>query len=116
MTTVHLVITLVTIAANAGMGVADVLRARFVLASSAAVDVPAGWVPALGILKLAGAAGLAAGLAGFPAVGTAAAIGLVLFFVGAIGAHVRAHALSTLGAPGAYLALAVASLVTGMAT
>jgi hypothetical protein len=41
----------------------------------------------------------------------AAAIGLVLFFVGAVGAHVRAREMSTVAAPGAYLALAVASLV-----
>jgi hypothetical protein len=111
MTTAYFVVTLVTIAANAGIGVADLARARFVLANSAAVDVPPAWVPALGLLKLAGAAGLAAGLAGFTALGTVAAIGLVLFFVGAAGAHVRARAWSTIGAPGAYLVLAVASLV-----
>jgi hypothetical protein len=111
MTTAYFVVTLVTIAANAGIGVADLARARFVLENSAAVDVPPRWVPALGLLKLAGAAGLAAGLAGWTALGTAAAIGLVLFFAGAVGAHVRARALRTIGAPGAYLALAVASLV-----
>ncbi|MEA5364961.1 DoxX family protein [Amycolatopsis sp., V23-08] len=111
MTIAYFVVTLVTIAANAGIAVADLARARFVLANSAAVDVPPGWVPALGLLKLAGAAGLAAGLAGWTALGTAAAIGLVLFFVGAVGAHVRARALRTIGAPVAYLALAGASLV-----
>ncbi|WP_328615934.1 DoxX family protein [Amycolatopsis sp. NBC_00355] len=116
MTTAHLVVTFVTIAANAVMGVADLARARFVLANSAAVDVPPGWVPVLGVLKLAGAAGLAAGLAGFTAWGTAAAIGLVLFFVGAVGAHVRARAFRTLAAPGAYLVLALGCLVTGPVT
>jgi hypothetical protein len=44
----------------------------------------------LGALKLAGAAGLLVGLAGLPAIGIAAATGLVLYFIGAVIAHLRA--------------------------
>jgi hypothetical protein len=111
MTAAYLAVTLVTVVANAGMGIADLLRAPFVLANSAAVDVPARWVPVLGLLKIAGAAGLVAGLAGFTVLGVAAAVGLVLFFAGAVVVHLRARAIRTLAAPGVYLALAVASLV-----
>ncbi|KDN21183.1 DoxX family protein [Amycolatopsis rifamycinica] len=100
-----------TIALNAAVGLADLLRARFVLANSAAVDVPPGWLPVLGALKLAGAAGLLMGLFGVRALGVAAAIGLVLFFAGAIAVHVRARAFATGAAPLAFLGLAVASLV-----
>jgi hypothetical protein len=72
------------------------------------------WLTTLGLLKAAGAAGLALGLAGVPLVGTAAALGLTLFFVGAIATHLRAHN-HDLAFPGAYLALAVGSLVLSVA-
>ncbi|WP_411122588.1 DoxX family protein [Streptomyces sp. x-19] len=66
--------------------------------------------PWLGALKGAGAAGLLVGLLGFRPLGVAAAVGLVLFFVGAVVAHVRARAYATMAAPAGYLGLAVASL------
>ena len=109
----HTAIIVTTIVLNAGIGIAALLRAPFVLATSGAVDVPEGWLPTLGGLKLAGAAGLLLGLQGFRLLGTAAAIGLVLFYVGAIVAHVRARKLATGAAPAAFLTLAVASLVLG---
>jgi hypothetical protein len=111
---VYAVVAAVTIAANAGMAVADVTRARFVLANSEEVGVPAGWLPALAALKLAGAAGLLLGLVGVPGVGLAAAAGLVLFFVGAVGTHLRARVYHNIAFPAGYLALAVATLVLGV--
>jgi hypothetical protein len=48
------------------------------------------WFPRLAALKAAGAAGLVAGLWVYQ-LGVAAAIGLVLYFVGALIAHVRAR-------------------------
>ncbi|MDX3193042.1 DoxX family protein [Streptomyces sp. MN03-5084-2B] len=104
-------VVLTTIVLNAAIGLADLRKARFVLATSAAVDVPPSWLPALGTLKLAGAAGLLLGLLGVPAVGVAAAIGLALFYAGAIAAHVRARRFATGVAPLAFLGLAVATLV-----
>jgi hypothetical protein len=44
----------------------------------------------LGTLKAAGALGLLIGIR-VPLIGIAAAVGLVLFFVGAIVTHLRAH-------------------------
>ncbi|MEV0701539.1 DoxX family protein [Saccharopolyspora sp. NPDC050389] len=111
----YIVVTAVTIAANAGIAIADLARANFVLANSAKVDVPQSWLPMLGTLKAAGAAGLLLGLLGFQAIGVAAAIGLVAFFVGAVVAHVRAREIYTIAGPGAFLALAVASLVLTIA-
>ncbi len=104
-------VILTTIILNAGMGLADLAKARFVLATSAAVDVPPGWLPLLGTLKLAGAAGLLLGLLGVEPLGVAAAIGLVLFFVGAVVAHVRARKFATGVVPLAFLGLAAASLL-----
>jgi DoxX-like family len=47
--------------------------------------------------------------------GIAAAIGLVLFFTGALGAHARARAFYNIAVPGAYFALALASLALAVA-
>jgi len=66
----------------------------------------------LGILKAAGALGLLVGI-GVPIIGTAAAAGLVLFFVGAILIHLRARDY-TFGLAVVFLLLAVASLVLGL--
>lgn len=115
MPTAHVVVTVLAILANAGIAVADLLKAKFVLANSAEVDVPPSWLPVLGVLKGAGAAGLLLGLVGVPVVGVAAAVGLTAFFVGAVVAHVRAGVWHNIAFPGAFLALAAASLVLGLA-
>ena len=46
------------------------------------------WMVPLGFLLAAGSLGLVAGFAA-PALGTAAACGLVAYFLGAAGAHIR---------------------------
>lgn len=102
--------TVLCVAANAVNVAADLSRARFVLANSAEVGVAPGWIPYLAALKGAGAVGLAAGLAGIPIVGLAAAVGLVAFFLGAVAAHVRTRVFHNIGFPLAYLALAAAAL------
>jgi hypothetical protein len=110
MHTAYVVITLITVIATGGIAVADLIPAQFVLANSAEVGVPRSWIPALALTKLAGAVGLVAGLVGLPALGLAAAAGLVLFFVGAVLTHLRAHVLYNIAFPGAYLCLSAASL------
>jgi DoxX-like family len=50
--------------------------------------VPRKWVPVVGMLLAAGTVGLLAGLA-VPFLGTLAASGLVLYFIGAVIAHLR---------------------------
>jgi len=72
------------------------------------------WLLPLGALKAAGALGLLAGI-GVPLIGVAAAVGLVLFFVGAIITHIRAHYYS-FTAPAAFILLAVGSLVPRLAS
>jgi hypothetical protein len=110
MHTAYLVVTLTTAVVTAGIAVADLIPAGFVLANSAEVGVPRSWLPALGALKLAGAIGLVVGLLGLPALGIAAGVGLVLFFVGAVVTHLRAHVLYNIAFPGAYLFLSAATL------
>jgi hypothetical protein len=106
----YVTVTCATVLANAGIASADLARAPFVLANSAEVGVAPGRLPALALLKAAGAAGLLLGLAGLRPLGIAAGTGLVLFYVGAVAAHVRARVFHTIAFPGLFLALAAASL------
>jgi len=114
-TVLFVLITVAAIAANVGAAAADFTKADFALANSVRVGVPSTWLPVLGTLKIAGAAGLLLGLLGVRYIGTTAAVGLVLFFLGAIGVHLRArehrHILTTIG----YFLLAAASLAASVA-
>lgn len=111
MSIAYIVITIATVLANAGVAAGDLVRAPSVLATSAAVGVSPRWVPTLGALKAAGAAGLLLGLLGIPWIGVLAATGLVLFFIGAVAVHVRAGVLHNIAVPACFLALAAASLL-----
>jgi hypothetical protein len=73
------------------------------------VGAPRSWIPWLAAAELAGAVGLLIGL-GVAGLGIAAAIGLVLYFIGAVGAHLRVGDRAISGA-GVMLVLAIASLV-----
>jgi uncharacterized membrane protein YhaH (DUF805 family) len=76
------------------------------------VELVRSWLPRLGILKAAGAIGLLVGFR-LPLIGTAAAIGLILFFISAIITHLRARDSSFSGAA-VFLMLAAAALVLGL--
>lgn len=110
MSTAYVVVTVVTILANAAAAIADLAKADFVLENSAEVGVSRQWLPLLAILKAAAAVGLLLGLFDIPLIGAAAAVGLGAFFVGAIIAHVRARVFHNIAFPGLYLVLAIASL------
>jgi hypothetical protein len=58
--------------------------------------LPRSWMPRLGILLAAGSLGLLAGFA-VPTLGTLAAAGLVLYFVGALIAHLRVGSRQLVG-------------------
>lgn len=100
-------VTGVAVVANAFIVVADLSRARFVLANSAEVGLRPRSLPYLAALKGAGAAGLTVGLAGFAPLGLAAAAGLVLFYLGAVAAHARVSAFHNIAFPLLFLALAL---------
>jgi hypothetical protein len=72
----------------------------------AALGVPTSLVPFLAVCELAGAAGLVIGLWWAP-LGVAAAAGVVAYFIGAVGAHLRVGDLK--GAPPAAVILIVAA-------
>jgi hypothetical protein len=72
-------------------GTAALIHWGRILPGMAKAGVPESWLTTLGVLKVSGAAGLLLGLLGVPYIGAAAALGLVLFFIGAIVVHVRAR-------------------------
>jgi hypothetical protein len=111
MFTAYVVVIVAAIVANAGIAIADFAHAKFIVANSAQVGVPQSWLPLLATLKAAGATGLLVGLLGIRLIGIAAAAGLVLFFVGAVATHLRAHVFYNIAVPGGFLALAVAALL-----
>ncbi|MBF6339361.1 DoxX family protein [Nocardia abscessus] len=93
----------------AGSGVAPLVRHPKIVDTVAAVGFPVQHVWMLGVVKLAAAGGLACGPLWWP-VSVAAALGLVVYFVAAIGTHLRARRRDV-AAPAVFLALSVSSLV-----
>jgi DoxX-like family len=77
------------------------------------VQVSQKWMIPLGIVLATGALGLLVGFA-VPVLGTAAAIGLVLYFLCAIRAHIRARDHQIAGAV-SFLVLALAALTADFA-
>jgi hypothetical protein len=74
--------------------------------------IPRSWVPVLGVLLAAGSLGLLAGFA-VPLLGALAAGGLVLYFVGALVAHLRVGSRQLVGGA-VFLATAVAALAVNL--
>ncbi|MEV7182648.1 DoxX family protein [Kitasatospora sp. NPDC093102] len=89
--------------------------AEYVVKPLADYGVPRAWWTWLGVAKAAGALGLLAGLV-VPAVGYAAAVGVVLYFLGAVITVVRARAYAHVPFPLLYLAPVAASLALGLAS
>ena len=75
------------------------------------VGVPLSIFPLLAACELAGAIGLVAGIR-WQRLGLAAAMGLVIYFIGAMLSHVRVGDFAGLGSPAFMLAIAVAALAT----
>jgi hypothetical protein len=109
----YVVVTLLAAAANIFSATLDFIRYKQVLINMAKAGVSESWITMLGTLKAASALGLLVGI-GVPLIGMAAAIGLILFFVGAIITHLRAHDYS-FGLAAVFLLLAVAALVLRLA-
>lgn len=108
--TALLIVTVVCVAANAFIVAADLARSRFVLRNSTEVGLRPEALPYLAALKGAGAVGLAVGLAGIAPLGLTAAVGLVLFYLCAVGAHVRASVFHNIGFPVLFLVLALSAV------
>jgi hypothetical protein len=118
MFTEYVVVTLLAIAANVFAATLDFIRYKQNLITMEKLGVPESWLTfPIGTLKTAGALGLLLGLLGVLLIGTAAAIGLLMFFACAIYAHLLARDCSpNSGLATGFLLLAMATLVLDLAS
>jgi len=79
------------------------------------VGVPLKYFPLLAACEFSGALGLVLGI-WWPILGVAAAIGLILYFVGATVSHLRVNDVKGIGPPAFMLVVAAAALATRMLT
>lgn len=101
----------VTIVASVFTGIAAVtylIGHEYPKAQADMKRLPRWWVPLLGALLAAGSLGLVVGFA-VPLLGTLAAAGLVLYFLGALIAHVRVRSRRLVGWA-VFFSIAVAAL------
>jgi hypothetical protein len=108
----YVVITLLVALANGYAAALNFIGAESVKAVANQVQVSQKWMIPFGFLLAAGALGLIIGIA-VPVLGTAAAIGLVIYFTCALSAHIRVRDRQIGGAV-SFLLLAVAALVIGL--
>lgn len=108
----YVAVTIVVALANGYAAVLNFARAESVKVVAREVQVPQKWMIPFGVLLGCGAVGLLAGFA-VPPLGTAAAIGLVVYFICSLSAHLRVCNLDLAGAI-SLLALAVAALIVGI--
>jgi DoxX-like family len=109
----YLVITILAALANGYAAALNFIGAESVKVVADRVQVSRSWMVPLGTLLAFGAAGLLAGFA-VRALGAAAAIGLILYFICAVTAHVRVGDRHVGGAV-FFLLLAVAALTCDLA-
>jgi len=109
----YLVITILVALANSYAASLNFVGAESVKVVADHVRVSQKWMIPFGVLLACGAVGLLVGFA-VPALGTAAAIGLVLYFICALSAHIRVRDSQIAGAV-SFLVLAVAALIVDLA-
>jgi hypothetical protein len=109
-----LIVSVLLVGGLLGSAAGKVTKQAAVMTNMKAVGVPEKRVPLLAIPETVGALGLVGGLFWWP-IGVAAAIGIIIYFVLAVSAHVRVHDKNF--APAAFLlVLAIAALVLRIAT
>ncbi|MFF7443401.1 DoxX family protein [Streptomyces sp. NPDC008122] len=109
MSTTAIVVTAVAAFMAGFSGASIFAKAKFVVEPLAEYGVPRSWWNLLGAAKVAGAVGLVVGF-WVPVIGTLAAIGLILYFTGAVITVLRARAYGHAPFPLVYMAPAVAAL------
>ncbi|MFI8794171.1 DoxX family protein [Streptomyces sp. NPDC055105] len=92
-----------------------IARTEDMKTTMAALDVPQTWFTPLALLKFAGALGLLAGIFYRP-LGIAAGVGLALYFVGAVIAHLRVKDIKGMPVPVVLVVLTAAPVVLGIAS
>lgn len=112
MQSIYIVTTCVAAFVNGYAAFLNFSGAESVKAVADRVRVPRGWMVPLGTLLACGAVGLLTGFA-VPLLGAAAGIGLVLYFICAVTAHLRVGDRQ-IGGPVFFLVLSAAALSTNV--
>lgn len=110
----YLIVAIALALALAMSGRGKLVKDERLTASLGKVGVPESGYPWLAAAELAGAVGLIVGIFWAP-LGIAAAIGVILYFVGAVGAHLRVKDFAGVVAPVPLLVLGAAALVLRLA-
>jgi hypothetical protein len=108
----YIAVTILAASANGYAASLNFVGSESVKTVADEVRVPRTWMVPLGTLLASGAAGLLIGFA-VPALGVAAAVGLVLYFICAISAHIRVRDPNVGGAV-TFLVLAAGALITAL--
>jgi DoxX-like family len=114
MSTAYVIVTILAAGLVGFSAYAVFAHAKYVVEPLTHYGVPRSWWPWLATAKAAGAAGLLIGLL-MPVIGVMAAIGLVLYFIGAEITVVRARWYTNIQVPLIYMAAVVASLAMKLA-
>jgi len=109
----YITVTVLGALANGYAAVLNFVGAESVRVVAERVHVPQRYMVPLGVLLAGGAVGLLSGLA-VPMIGAAAAVGLIVYFIGAVSAHLRVRDPG-LGGAAFFLALATCALLTNVA-
>jgi len=108
----YLVATILVALANGYAAVLNFAGAPSVQVVADRLQVDRRWMVPFGTLLALGAVGLLAGI-WIPVLGQTAASGLILYFVCALGAHIRAHD-AHIGGAAAFLVLASSALLASL--
>lgn len=114
MFTAYVIVTVLTAAITAYAAYGDFRQTGWVVDCMTRLGVPRPWLAPLGAAKAAGALGLLVGIV-VPFIGVAAAVGLILYFAGAVVTVVRARWWAHYY-PLVFLLLAAASLTLRLAS
>ncbi|WP_410658563.1 DoxX family protein [Amycolatopsis sp. lyj-112] len=109
----YLTVTIFASVLHGSAAVVYLIGHEFPKAQADMKGLPRSWVPVLGTMLAVGSLGLLGGLA-VPMLGTLAAAGLSLYFVGALLAHLRVGSRK-LVAWGGFFATALAALAANLA-
>ncbi len=105
--------SIMAIISNSAGAIGDLIRFKPFMETLKQVGVSESWATPFGVLKAAGVVGVTLGLRGMPMVGIVAALGLTVFYTGAILTHVRANDRA-IGPATGYLVIAASTLVLSL--
>lgn len=110
----YIIVTVLAAGANIYAATNDFIGPKWLLSNMSKVGIQESRLPIVGVLKAAGALGLLVGIR-VPLIGIAAAIGLTLFFIGALITHLRVRDFSLgNGVPIMFLPIVLAALALGI--